>query len=282
MFSIGLSTCGRKPFTDTMFAEYAANGIHAVEISVQPDVVDVLDHHAIAAMAARHGVELWSFHLPFWGRDRIDLEACADDAVAHFEQLIRKAAAVGIKKFVIHPSGEPIEEVDRGAHMRRAKKSLATLAEFAAAHDAVLAVEDLPRTCLGRDVEDMEELLSAHPALRVCFDTNHLLRGDPADFVRAMGDRIITTHVSDYDFINERHWLPGEGKLDWAALIQALEEIHYTGVWMYELGFACPTTLLRDRALTCGDFARNAQELFAGQPLTVLSTPKPDLQPWEL
>ena len=32
-----------------------------------------------------------------------------------------------------------------------------------------------------------------------------------------------------YDFINEKHWLPLEGKNDWETILSALEEIGYAG-----------------------------------------------------
>ena len=72
-----------------------------------------------------------------------------------------------------------------------------------------------------------------------------------------VGDKIITLHVSDYDFMNERHWLPGEGQNDWQKIIKSLKEVGYTGVWMYEIRFTCPNTILRDRDLSCDDFVKN-------------------------
>ncbi len=81
----------------------------------------------------------------------------------------------------------------------------------------------------------------------------------------------MSSHVSDYDYIDERHWLPGEGDIPWYDLYNALLEIGYTGAWMYEIGPKCPNTILRDRDLTCADFARNAKEIFEGKPLTVFS-----------
>ena len=77
--------------------------------------------------------------------------------------------------------------------------------------------------------------------------------------------------------LQERHWLPGEGKIAWPRVLDALRAVDYRGVWLYEIGFACPKTIFRDRPLTCADFARNAQELFAGKAPTVFSTPKPNL-----
>ena len=153
----------------------------------------------------------------------------------------------------------------------KAAKTAEELLEIAKANGSVIAVEDLPRTCLGNNAAEIAELISVHPDLRVCFDTNHLLTEDAADFIRTIGKKIITTHISDYDFINERHWLPGEGQLDWQRILQAFNDINYDGVWLYELGFACPKTLIRERDLTCGDFARNAKEIFENSKITIFS-----------
>lgn len=275
MFKIGLSTCS-KTIDDSLFAEYRAAGIAAMEISVHKTKYDEIDYDLLAAASARHGVKLWSYHLPFAPFAQLDLSrpALVEQTLARFEQLIGRASAIGIKRFIVHPSTEPIPPEERGARLACAKESLARLAEIAAGYGAVIAVEDLPRTCLGNCSAEIEELISAHPALRVCFDTNHLLGEDPVNFIHRLGDKIITLHVSDYDFVDERHWLPGEGKLDWQAVLQALREVGYSGPWLYELGFGCPKTLVRERDLCCADFARNAAELFQNAPLSVYSRPR--------
>jgi hypothetical protein len=100
-------------------------------------------------------------------------------------------------------------------------------------------------------------------------------------FLRELADKIVTVHVSDYDFINERHWLPGEGKVDWQEVIAILTEIGYDGPWLYEMGLVCPKTILRDRDLRYTDLMRNARELFTGQTPTIFSRPKPNLGWWE-
>ena len=282
MFKLGLSSCG-KPLCEELFENYKKAGIEAMEISLGVDEYATLDLPALRRMADGQGVELWSLHLPFMPFDKIDISrpSLAEETVGYLSGLIRRGTEVGIDKFIIHPSGEPIKPEERAERMATAKASLAKLAEVARECGAVIAVEDLPRTCLGNTAAEIAELISVHPDLRVCFDTNHLLTEDAADFVRALGDKIITTHVSDYDFLNERHWLPGEGKLDWQSIVNALREVNYSGPWLYELGFACPKTLIRDRELTCEDFARNAAEIFGNRPLTVMSTVKPDLTAWK-
>lgn len=281
MFRIGLSSCG-KPLNEETFEAYRKNGITEMEVSPGMEEYAGLDYKNIQILSKEFGINLWSFHLPFGPFETLDIsrpELC-ESSIEYLSELIKKAADIGIDKYIIHASGEPIEETERVVRMECAKESLARLAEVAKKEGGVMAVEDLPRTCLGRSSDDILELISAHSDLRVCFDTNHLLSENPVDFIHKIGDKIITTHVSDYDFINERHWLPGEGKIDWPALMKALRDVKYNEVWLYEIGYESPYSILPDRPLTCEDFALNAKELFAGEEPTVFRRIKPNLGMW--
>ena len=42
-------------------------------------------------------------------------------------------------------------------------------------------------------------------------------------------------HVSDYDFVDERHLLPGEGLNDWPVIVSLLEDAGYDGPFLYEV-----------------------------------------------
>ncbi|MBR4799628.1 MAG: sugar phosphate isomerase/epimerase [Clostridia bacterium] len=268
MFRTGISSCS-KVLEEPLFRAYAEAGIETMEVSPNQGGFDELDFAKIKRLADSHGVALWSFHLQYYPFTQIDISApdpaLRRKSVQRLCGQIERASQVGINKFVVHPGSEPIGDHERREHLEAAKESLCELAEFAAHAGGVIAAEDLPRTCPGRDSAEMAELLAADGRIRVCFDTNHLLREDPVDFVRAVGKKIVTLHVSDYDFTDEKHWLPGEGKINWQELIAALKEAGYSGVWMYELGFAPPRTLHRSRDLTCADFAANARALFAGE-----------------
>ena len=258
MYPIGLSTCGKR-IDAALFTEYAQNGIAAMELSLHD--YTGFDFPAVAALACASGVQLWSLHLPFSPFDQIDPSSCDDAIRAH--------------------TLDAWSDIDRPARMQHACTSLAHMADVAAQCGAVICIEDLPRTCLGHSIAEMQTLVAADLRLRVCIDTNHVTVEPPEALIRALGDRLVTLHVSDFDFVNERHWLPGEGKIAWPRVLDALRAVDYRGVWLYEIGFACPKTIFRDRPLTCADFARNAQELFAGKAPTVFSTPKPNLGMWE-
>ncbi len=284
MLKIGMSTCA-FPHTEESFKNLSENGISAVEISRPREEYDSFDYKEIKSFADNYGITLWSYHLPFMPFREIDISSCDGElrrnTLAYLADLIEKAADIGIDKFVIHPSGEPIADDIRAERMKYSMESLDFLAEFSAKRGAIICVEDLPRTCLGNCAEDILKLTSANDKLRVCFDTNHLLLDNNLNFIEKVGKKIATVHVSDYDFLNERHWLPGEGDVDWKTLYDALMAKGYNGVWMYELGFTAPPTIARDRDLIYSDYRQNALTIFEGKTPAPIGKRMPDLKGWK-
>lgn len=284
MYKIGLSSSG-FPLTEEVFHGLQQAGISAIELSKTVEIYEALNYRELKALSQKYNIDLWSLHLPFHPFTEID-PSSPDDGIrnhttAYFTELIQKGSDIGIDKFVIHASGEPISDQERPERLKYAMQSLDILAEAAARNGSLLAVEDLPRTCLGNTAAEIRQLISANDRLRVCFDTNHLLSDNNINFMEQLGDKIITVHISDYDFVNERHWLPGEGSLDWNAMYTKFKEIGYSGIWMYEIGLACPKTILRGRDLTFEDFQTNATSIFTGQKPPVFSRPKENLGMWE-
>lgn len=276
MYPIGLSSCGFA-LTEENFSALQNSGIAAIEISMRPELYPAIDYAQTLRLSRDYGVKLWSYHLPFVPFEELEPSALDPslraDTVAYFTQLIQKGTQIGIDKFVIHPSGEPIPDAQREERLRYAMDSLDILAEVAHREGARIAVENLPRTCLGRDSGEILRLISANDKLGVCFDTNHLLREDTYRFLERLSGKLLTVHISDYDYIDERHWLPGEGKLDWPRLHKALEKAGYTGAWVYELGQKTPQSLVRPRVLNFGDFYANATAIFEGRQPAPFGTP---------
>ncbi|MBR5586942.1 MAG: sugar phosphate isomerase/epimerase [Clostridia bacterium] len=268
MRKIGVSACGFA-LTEENFFDLKKSGLSAIEICRQPGEYDDINYGEIKTFAERYGINLWSFHLPFWPFTKIDISSPDKElrkgSVEYLSEFIKNAADIGIDKFVIHSSGEWKDGSLRSERMKCAKDTLCRLAEIAASCGGMIAVEDLPRTCLGNSSQEIAELISADDRLRVCFDTNHLLKEDNMEFMDKLGDKIITVHVSDYDFVDEKHWLPGEGKNDWQAMMKKFDEIGYSGAWIYEMGLKSPEKLGRSRDLVFEDFYNNAMSLFAGK-----------------
>ncbi len=275
MLEIGLSTCGFS-LTDENFEGMAKAGIKHVEISRDWLEYPDLNFNEIKRLSDTYGVNLWSFHLPFADPENLDIssqdEEIRNKTVEWWCENIEKAAKIGIKIFVAHPSSEPLNEEPkiRKENIEAAKKSLKELAEFASKYDAIIAVENLPRTCLGRNADELSQLVSADDRLRVCFDTNHMLIDNNLNLIEKLGDKIATLHISDYDFVDERHWLPGEGKIEWQKVYTAILSKGYKGPWLYEILLETPDTIQRSRDLKFHDFYDNAMQIFKGKKLEFL------------
>ena len=279
MYKLGLSTTG-KTVCEDLFRTYAEGGIYGMEISLPSESYSSFDFKSAREWADRYGVCLWSFHLPFKPFDTLDIskKELQKSSLEFLKELVKKAGDIGIDKCILHPGGITKNDPDIKTRMEYAKESLDIMAEEAAKCGTTIVVENLPPICLSKGSPELLELVSVNDKLKICFDTNHLLTGESfEDFLPKVKDRLVTLHISDYDLINERHWLPGEGKVDWQKMYNAIKATGYDGLWLYEIAFAPVVTISRNRDLTVADFVRNADEIFNNKPLTVFGTPKEDL-----
>lgn len=190
----------------------------------------------LAKAVLKEGNYLWSVHLPFgggWDAAHID-ERDRADAVCGFKRVIDLTSEWHPSVYVLHGCLEPVSDEQREARMNQSIKSVRELGEYAARYGAKLALEDLPRSCLGNCTAEMERMISGS-GVSICFDVNHLLEDTHENFMNSLTDKIITTHLSDYDGIDERHWLPGEGVVPWKMIFERLENADYTGPYLFEL-----------------------------------------------
>lgn len=226
-------------------AEIKAAGIDYIEVTMnlfvrkQPEnEVYIKAYKALADIKAS-GLKVWSVHLPYsskWDPSIID-PAKREEALLFFEEMIRLAGIFEPACLVLHPGADNIKNANtRDERLKCARNSIGRLALAAKEIGAVLCVETLPRTCPGRTAEEIDYLTADIPNVKVCFDTNHLLIDNHEDVFAKVGDRIGTIHVSDYDRVDEKHWLPlnGRGVVDWPAFCRNLKKCGYKGVFMFE------------------------------------------------
>lgn len=79
--------------------------------------------------------------------------------IGFLTEMIAICGEFGPKKLVLHPSSEPIADAEREQRILNSIASIGVLREAAACIGAELCIEDLPRTCLGRN---SAELLRIH------------------------------------------------------------------------------------------------------------------------
>ena len=179
----------------------------------------------------------WSVHLPFgpgWDVAHPVREERAA-VCASLKRVMDCTADWGAKVYVLHGCLEPVKPEDRALRMARSILSLRELSDYARGLGAAVALENLPRSCLANNSEETLAMSEAAGDVPIVFDVNHLLGESHASFMRALAKRVISTHLSDYDGVDERHLLPGEGIVPWKSVVTGLCEAGYRGPMLFEL-----------------------------------------------
>lgn len=221
----------------------AANcGIDVVEISGVGGEEYFDQWKNIPKWSADSGVEVRSLHLPFRAQDPVANLIDPDPAhwkstVETYKRYMEGAANGALKIVVTHPSCSLFSDEDRPAVLELGIRNIGYMTDLARSFGLTLAVENMPRT-LCRTSDEARKMLDAVPDLKFCFDTNHLYSQDHASYLHDVADRLITTHISDYDLKAEQHWLPLQGQINWRNLMTVYEEIGYDGPFLYETGRA--------------------------------------------
>lgn len=233
MNKLGISI---NPGNVDMLPAYAAAGFEVMEISLPNQSVEenrAFGERALA-LAKEAGVELWSVHIPF----ARELDLSNPDEALRLKALELLSPSVGLAKewgaqvIVVHGSSEPNEDASRGARIIACAQSLKALQQEAGS--IRVALENLPRSCIARNSGETVPL--SKNCAGVCFDVNHLLMQSHESFLEQAAPEVITTHLSDYDGLDEKHWMPGAGVVPWKLVYDKLTEAGYEGPWLFELG----------------------------------------------
>lgn len=230
-------------FSHEEFHAFREAGIAYLELSINPlmrmseeERVDWIAEFRDKTEAA--GIQVWSVHMP-WS-NTLDISTNNEEhrqlTIETHIRTMELLEPLNIQKYVMHPSAEPIADEDRPQRLRNAIASLNILAKESENFSGTIAIEVMPRTLLANTSEEILYMIGqVDGPLEICFDTNHVLQEEPEEFVRRVGDLITTVHVSDYDGLDEKHWLPGRGSINWNNVIDELVNIGYDGPWMYEV-----------------------------------------------
>lgn len=230
---------GEVPDTDENILALAESSMDHVEIAYVPYCDDPVWTKSVRKKLNATSVNINSVHAPFSTEVDISrLDAGGQEfALQQISKAIIMAERLGADIVVLHGSSEPIGENERHQRIAKSKSGLDILSKQAESAGVKLALELLPRTCLGNTDKELQTLLAeiSPDIAGFCLDANH-----PADhnqlpsIVNRLGEKIITLHISDYDGIDEKHWMPFRGVVNWADFANALKNVGYSGAFIYE------------------------------------------------
>jgi len=208
---------------------------------ISPDITALKD------LLNRLHLKVHSLHAPF---SDVDISSLDEEERENSLELIKKSMEFctevegGI--VIIHPYSTEISGDDQ-SYLRaknKTKDSLYTLVTLAEELGIRLAVENLPGIggwSFGIEVSKLSKLVSKinNPHLGLCLDTGHVFVGRESvslsKDVLACGKDLVALHIQDTDGKKDRHWLPGEGIIDWARFLKDLIFVDYRGALTLEI-----------------------------------------------
>lgn len=243
-WELGTSSGLFEKYSQEEFDLFKKNGIEYIELSSgvfknKTDKEKEAWVQEFKRKADQAELEVWSVHLPY--SKSLDISAINKEVrqstIEEHKKVLALLAPLNIQKFVIHPSTDRIKDEERAVRIKNSIASLKILNEEVRKYDAQLAMEVLPRACLANTSDETLKIVNAvGNGLEVCFDSNHLLQEKPEEFVAKVGGLITTVHISDYDGVDEKHWLPGRGIINWQKVITELVNAGFKGPFMHEVG----------------------------------------------
>jgi sugar phosphate isomerase/epimerase len=239
-FKVGVSlSLGESPDEDVNLQALISSRMDYVEIGYRNYCDDPAWTRSVREKLNASPIKINSVHAPF--SSEVDISRLDDEgqeyAIEQIDKAIKMAEGLGADIVVVHGSAEPIGEDERAKRLDKSRSGLEILSRHVQSSGVRLALEVLPRTCLGNTVDELQLLLADVPPEHTgaCLDANHLADpGQLPDAVRQLGERIITLHISDYDGVDERHWMPFRGIVNWGVFANALRDIEYDGAFIYE------------------------------------------------
>ncbi|MFC1477224.1 sugar phosphate isomerase/epimerase family protein [candidate division KSB1 bacterium] len=239
---VGTSVSRLHNYSEADFVQLKQAGFDCIEmglsgLEIDPPTEQTFEQcRTIYENTEKAGLNLWSIHIPYGRRwDISDPDKTRNaEIVARITELLKICEFLKPEKLVIHASFEPVPDNEREDRFAACRDALVILAQEASSYNAQLVVECLPRTCLGNTGAETLALIKDIGGLGVCCDVNHMLQETPEEYIRNVGSTITTLHISDYDGEDERHWLPGEGIINWNNVIGNLVTAGYGGPFMFE------------------------------------------------
>ncbi|MBK8021050.1 MAG: sugar phosphate isomerase/epimerase [Chloroflexi bacterium] len=146
------------------------------------------------------------------------------------------AGALKCTTIVIHG---PWANMSKGAFMEATLANLRLLCDTAIRHDVIIGLENTPGSPNGSSPETMIAFAAQidRPNVGYTFDVTHTyqMNQDPMVYLRDLPS-IAHVHASDFNTeTNQRHTPPGQGVVDWNAVIGALWDRGFAGNFILEL-----------------------------------------------
>lgn len=174
------------------------------------------DRRQMADAVANHSLQVFNVHMA--GLDSDELWCDSDQRrrayLYRVEKTIAEMAADDLHLLVMHLC----EHGDVPAPNVQLLRSLERLVRVVEDHHSVLSLENTMRA----DYIDLALREFDVPQISFCYDTSHAQLRDQQSLLTQWAMRLSACHLADNDLQEDRHWLPGDGAIEFAPLLPPL------------------------------------------------------------
>jgi len=222
-FSITTDLAGQKEDPARLIPAFAAAGFDAVHWCHDWTGEAVFYSRAygteIGKLAAEHGLRVADVH-GFGGTGGTGVTFTEELFAAINLNRAEFAVRAGATALVLHLPPRPVPDPRRAA--ASAAEAVRALLPGCQTLGVRLAVENLAHPAHRPTFFDALFAEFAPEELGFCYDSGHALITGRADLLTRYADRLLVTHLHDNDGTEDQHRLPGEGKVDWPAVLGAI------------------------------------------------------------
>lgn len=166
-------------------------------------------------MVKDNGLLLDNIHCPYEGVNNLwskntNLQNTEIEKYLHYVDCCR---IHDIPYMVMHATDEGFSSSDYNIGL----ESFKVIAKYAYKNSVKVAVENT------RDVEIIDFLLGelSYENLGLCYDSSHdwITGQSKGALLKRWNSRLFTTHLSDNDFNDDKHWIPTDGMIEWQEIM---------------------------------------------------------------
>ncbi len=233
---IGLSTAALYPthLTEDALTAIAGLGFRVVEVFLQtegeytPAFGAELDRRRRDLGLCVHSIHLHTSYFDLWA----PYPRMIQETRERFRRLLEIAATLEARALTWHGLRYGVNSPRLVAAFF---ESAAWAGEQAQAAGVTLCIENVS-WCYLHTPEQVAAICQANLPVGFTFDAFQAGESgtDPAALIHAMDSRLTTVHLADYAPGSPRHLPPGEGALDWRAILRALQAVGYGGPMIIE------------------------------------------------
>ncbi len=215
------------------------------------DYPKFVDKMSFVTLANEIGLGVDNIHLPYeecdflWSDNSSDREARVNEYIKYLDG----CKASGADKVVMHTNRNNLS----GVEYKNGYKSFEKIVKFAEDIKIKVAIENTRKFHYTEFI--LKEFDSKY--LGFCYDSSHdFIEGESkGDILKKWKDRLFCVHLSDNDGIDDRHWLPKKGIVDFKSIVDIIKTTDCDSLSMEVYPFA------EEKQLSPKEFLKLAYEI---------------------